>query len=134
MPPPWTDEELIILIYFSSWGVDPRGIRDLLWEKCGLEREEQPITVKPKDLAHRLSKQRGSRLYKIKWGPFGRKKWDLAVTDELLVEYIEGYAGRLAIGIDKDEGKAPRHYEKVIVKYTKIEPKEAAKVRIVSPS
>ena len=107
--PEWTDEELIVLVYFRSRGVLARVIKDILPRKGGALRENSGrYGNKIASLVAKEQKAGRPAMYDK-----ASKTWDLRATDQWLVDLIVGRAREIARARDKDESKAPLYYSEL---------------------
>lgn len=126
--PKWTDEDIIVLVYFRSRGVLGRVVRDIVPLKGGAVRDgSKNITDKLKAL-HRKEQKAGRQAMYDK----ATKTWDLRVTDQWLVDLIVSRAKLLARVRHDDEAKAPLYYSELIA-LTEFKPAEQRMVQDVSP-
>lgn len=112
MAPPnnlYSTQDVIVLVYFRSRGVQYRAIADLILQKGSKKlRDEGNLQAKVTNVAKKQRKEGGLAMYDDK-----TYTWNLEVTDQWLVDRIVSCAKERAIADGKNEMEAHLYYDKV---------------------
>ena len=121
-------QDIIVLVYFRSRGVQYRAIVDLILQTGSeVTRKEEGLIVKVSKITRKQWEEDGLAMCDTTY-----YTWNLQVTDQWPVDRITSCAKELAIADGRNETEAPLYYDRLKA-LTDVGPKkEEAVARYVS--